>query len=218
MIAVEHARACGPLPADAVAAAAEICAEAATELARLLPALPARVVVRLGVGDRIIPGLGYGASALDRHAVRFIVAQQSPGESATLVHRHLRHALYHECHHIARGWVKRGVLRFVRFPRFIDGAISEGLASAFERDAAGFRAPWCDYPGEVAGWVAELLALPRAADYRAWMFQHPDGRRWVGYRAGTYIADCAIRRSGRSAAELATVPAGRILELAGIAG
>jgi hypothetical protein len=48
------------------------------------------------------------------------------------------------------------------------------------------------------------------------MFQHPDGRRWIGYRAGTYIADRAIAASSRSAAELVQTPTGEILSLAGI--
>ncbi len=48
------------------------------------------------------------------------------------------------------------------------------------------------------------------------MYQHPDGRRWIGYRAGTYIADRAISESGRSAAELVLIPNEEILKLAGI--
>ena len=47
-----------------------------------------------------------------------------------------------------------------------------------------------------------------------WMYRHPDGRRWVGMRAGTYVADQATRRSGKSAAEL--VNAADILRLAGL--
>ena len=49
-----------------------------------------------------------------------------------------------------------------------------------------------------------------------WMFRHPDGRRWIGYRAGTYIADRAIAASGLSAAQLVLVPTDEILEMAGV--
>jgi hypothetical protein len=62
---------------------------------------------------------------------------------------------------------------------FMDGVVSEGLATAFERDAGGRLPPW---------------------------FQHPDGRRRIGYRAGTYIADQAIAASGSSAADLVLAP------------
>jgi hypothetical protein len=47
-----------------------------------------------------------------------------------------------------------------------------------------------------------------------WMVEHPDGRRWIGYRAGTFIADQAIAASGRTAAQLATMPTDEVLALA----
>jgi uncharacterized protein YjaZ len=89
---------------------------------------------------------------------------------------------------------------------FMDGVVSEGLATAFERDAGGRLPPWGQYPQEASAWVAELLQLPLTAPYERWMFQHPDGRRRIGYRAGTYIADQAIAASGSSAADLVLVP------------
>ncbi len=82
--------------------------------------------------------------------------------------------------------------------------------------AAGSQPLWGDYPDDVGSWVAELKTLPASAPYWMWMFQHPDGRRWIGYRAGTYIADQAISASGRSAAELAETPTDEILRLAGV--
>jgi len=97
----------------------------------------------------------------------------------------------------------------------MDGPVCEGLASAFERDAAGRRAPWAEYPPDVEAWVHELMALPRTARYAKWMFRHPDGRRWIGYRAGTHIADRAIKASGLSAAQLVNVTTAEILKLAG---
>lgn len=47
------------------------------------------------------------------------------------------------------------------------------------------------------------------------MYRHPDGRQWIGYRAGTHIADRAIKASGLSAAQLVNVPTAEILKLAG---
>src|SRR5207249_1562042 len=99
---------------------------------------------------------------------------------------------------------------------FMDGVVSEGLATAFERDFGGRRPPWGEYPEDVRQWVSELLDLPSSAPYHQWMFQHPDGRRWIGYRAGTYIADRAIAASGRSAAELVLVATDEILRNAGV--
>lgn len=191
----------------------QICRDTATELQRWLPDLPANVIVSFSQGHHVIPGLGYGAAALDRHTIAFAVQPAIQNTVQQIFEKHLRHTLFHECHHLVRGWVKRGGLRR---RHFIDGVICEGLASAFERDAAGHASPWCDYPEAVHGWIDELLALPVGANYRHWMFRHPDGRQWIGYKAGTCIADLAMQRSGLDAARLVSTPTGQILELAGL--
>lgn len=48
------------------------------------------------------------------------------------------------------------------------------------------------------------------------MFKHPDGRRWIGYRAGVYIVDQAQRKSGLSAAKLVNSSTYEILRVEGI--
>ena len=100
----------------------------------------------------------------------------------------------------------------------MDTVVSEGMATAFERDFAGTKPPWGEYPEDVESWVEELLGLTMSAygSYTKWMLQHPDGRRWIGYRAGTYIVDQAMSASGRSAADLVLVPTGEVLRLAGL--
>ncbi len=45
------------------------------------------------------------------------------------------------------------------------------------------------------------------------MFLHSDGRRWIGYRAGTFMADQAKAITGQTAAQLAAVPTSEILDL-----
>ena len=64
--------------------------------------------------------------------------------------------------------------------------------------------------------MQELLAQPESASTNDWLFQHPDGRRWVGMRAGTYLADRAMKALGRTAAELAATPTAEILAAAGV--
>lgn len=194
--------------------AERICADTATQLYALLPALPEAVRVHLTTRGRVIPQFGYGARAATLDSVWFAVDPNHASGSARLMQEHLRAALFHECHHLVRGWVMHGG---TPPRRFIDGVIHEGLASAFERDAAGHTPPWTNYPEEVRHWVDELLTLPVGAPYATWMFFHPDGRRWIGYRAGVFIADRAIAASGRTAAELAETPGEEILALANIA-
>lgn len=197
-----------------------IARDTVAELQSWLPDLPPAITLSCTLGTRVIPGLGFGASALDAQTIGLVV-QPGPADTiadtiADTLAKHLRHALFHESHHLVRGWVRYGGAQ--RYPRVIDGVICEGLASAFERDAAGYAAPWCDYPAEaeVRVWVDELRALPRWAKRRHWMFQHPDGRRWIGYRAGTWIADRAMQASGRDAAQLVATPSAQILALAGL--
>jgi hypothetical protein len=213
LITIDSPRHGQALPVDARTLAATICRDADDELRQLLPGLPPDIVVSCSLGTHVVPGIGCGATAMDSRTIALVVKPSSTSTVEQILRDHLRHLLFHECHHLVRGWVRRGGMRR---RHFIDGVICEGLASAFERDAAGHAAPWCEYPEDVRAWVDELLALPLLADYRHWMFHHPDGRQWIGYKAGTYITDRAIARSGLDAATLVSVPAERILELAGL--
>jgi hypothetical protein len=95
------------------------------------------------------------------------------------------------------------------------GRLLHGLATAFERDFSGSKPPHSEYPEEVEAWVSEMLALPPTAFYDHWFFQHPDGRRNIGYKAGAYVVDKAMAASGRSSADLVLASADEILELAG---
>lgn len=213
MIIVQFGRNADAINESARALTTRICDRVATELGQLLPDLPDEIILYCSLGENVIPQMGYGAAALDKRTVGFVVKPAPPDDIKKILDVHLRHALYHECHHLVRGWVKHGG----RPPRhFIAGVVCEGLASAFERDAAGYAAPWCEYPDHASAWLEELLALPAGADYRHWMFHHPDGRRWIGYKTGVYIADRATERSGLDAAQLVSAAAERIIELAGI--
>ena len=119
--------------------------------------------------------------------------------------RELRATLLHEFHHLVRGCCGDA-----QFTSFMDHVITEGMATVFERDVAGVDPPWGKYPDEVADWVTELMALPTYPPRGQWMSRHPDGRRWIGFKVGTYLVDQAIRASGKSAAELASTPTDEI--------
>jgi hypothetical protein len=213
VISVRFGRGCTQLASAGRDRTRTLCNRVDIELRTQLPTLPAAVEVRIDSGLRVIPEHGYGAAAMTRRSISFTLDAARPGLHASIIERSLRTTLFHECHHLVRGWVKHGGWR----PRhFIEGVVAEGLACAFERTAADHALPWSDYPVNVGEWVDELLRLPASAPYASWMFRHPDGRRWIGYRAGTFIADRAIAVSGRSAAELAETGCAEILALAGI--
>lgn len=195
------------------ALARRIGARTSDELRSLLPALADPVRVHVETSRQVIPKIGIGATAMTPDNVSFRLDPDHTDSIAALLHKYLRPTLFHECHHLVRGWVKRGGLR----PRYlIEAVVCEGLAVAFERDAAGSTSPWCDYPDDVREWVNELLPLPIHAAYPQWMFRHPDGRQWIGYRAGAFIADRAIEVSGRTAAQLAESDYREILRLADV--
>jgi len=118
----------------------------------------------------------------------------------------VRPCIVHELHHLAR---KSRVM-----PKtFHDRLVSEGLATAFERDVTHVDPPWGRPPPE--RWIAEVLGLPADADQTLWFTAHTDGRRDVAMRVGTLLVDRATRASGRTSADLVLVPTDEILRLAG---
>lgn len=198
---------------DARQAIKDVCASAEADIRVHLGALREDIELACQTGEFVIPETGEVGGAMTPRRVGWTVDPNMPGGVAGVARRQLRFTLFHELHHLVRGWVMFG-----GEPRtsFMEGVVSEGLATVFERDAGGRESPWGQYPDNVEEWISELLELPMTAPYNQWMFQHPDGRRWIGYRAGTYIAEQAILASGRSAADLARVPSDEILKMAGI--
>lgn len=204
--------------AEEQAAIRAICDRTELEAREHLPDLPLTLWLTVEDSSVVIPEYGAAGSALDHTHMRWRVDAARPEGVIEIAELHLRATLFHELHHLARGWVKvsAGTPRTPAGarPRLMDAVVSEGLATSFERDVAGHRAPWGEYPPEVRAWVDELLALPDDAPYGQWMFRHADGRRWIGYRAGTFLADQAQARVRRSAAQLALIPTVELLALA----
>jgi hypothetical protein len=181
----------------------------ATEVKQILPALADRLVLRVEAGDKVIPETGEAASAHPPNVVYWTVDPNRAGGVTTIANVELRRTLFHELHHLVRDSVAGP-----KSQRLLDQVVSEGLATVFERDFAGPSPPWGMYPDDVRTWVAEILALPADAPRDQWMVRHPDGRRWIGYKVGTYLVDRAIKASGRSAAALVSASTDDILRLA----
>ena len=175
----------------------------------LLPSLPSQLRLTVQNGTKVIPETGETAETGLPGGIYWTVDPAHPNGVRGIVEKQLRATLFHELYHL------------VREPRvardsLIESAIGEGLATAFERDyGGGAPVPWGAYPPEITAWTAEFLGLPPEAPQRQWMFQHPDGRRWIGYKVGTHLADLACRQSGRTVMDLAAVPTAEVLKLAG---
>lgn len=184
-----------------------IAQAAARDAKLLLPDLPFHLIVRVNPGSKVIDEIGSSSDHTAPNVVHWMVDPSRPGGVTGTAHAHLRATLFFHFHRLAR-------LKHQKDVTLMDNVISLGMATAFERDAAGRTYPWGQYPHDVAAWVPELMAQPPTANLNRWMSRHPDGRRWVGIRAGTYLVDRAMSTSGKSAAELVSLPAAEIIRLA----
>ncbi|HSX15270.1 MAG TPA: DUF2268 domain-containing putative Zn-dependent protease [Candidatus Saccharimonadales bacterium] len=116
--------------------------------------------------------------------------------TAPEIRQRVRETIFHEMNHDAR-------LRVNPMPEDFRGiAILEGLATVFERDYGGGEPLWSQYPPEVDDWMEEIGQLGEPVNYDEYMFNHPDGRKWIGYKVGTYIVDRAMKQSGESVIDL----------------
>jgi predicted Zn-dependent protease DUF2268 len=194
---------------DAERRTIQTIAENAVRDARvLLPNLPANLIIRVNPGTKVIDEIGSSSSHSTPNVIYWDVDPSRPGGAAGIARAHLRPTLFFHFHRLTRQTYQAEVT-------LMDHVIGFGMATAFERDAGGRTYPWGQYPAEVTAWVTELIALPATANLNHWMsHRHPDGRRWVGIRAGTYLVDQAISASGKSAAELVSLPSAEIIRLA----
>lgn len=182
--------------------------EAVQSTKPLLPQLPTALILRVNPSKNTMEETGQSGTFSLPNVIYWNVDPTKFGGVEAIANRQLHSTIMHELHHLVRG-------AGFQAQTIMDDVVTEGLATAFERDFGNAPTPWGDYSADVAEWVDELMLLPANAPRDVWMSRHPDGRRWIGYKAGTYIADRAMRASGKSAAELVSVATAEILDLAG---
>lgn len=125
----------------------------------------------------------------------------------------IKSTIYHEFHHLSRGWA----IQDNKFSYGIPNAmVNEGLAVAFTEIHTGIINDVNSYSNEADSWVKEILSLPLDANYAQWvMGEHPDGRTYIGYRTGNFLARQAMKRSRKSIVELSNLMPNEIIKLAG---
>ena len=161
--------------------------------------------------SQVIPETGGGGFTIGPHVIRWDVDPSRGVEQ--VARRSLRSTLFHECHH---------AVRLQRRPEDASSsawravAIFEGLASVFEDEAGQARPSWRSYDSEViASWAEELFAQEcDAATWTHWKFDHPDGRRNIAYKVGSWLVDEAVARSGRTPADLVWASPGEVIAIA----
>jgi len=184
------------------------------EVRTLLPTLPDVIEVTAMIIDRnvdIVGGVTGRADAPGKVVIEF--SSVFPGGISAAARSSLSSTIFHEFHHLERGWTIQGNMFGPGIPI---AAVNEGLASVFAEEYTGvyFEAAY-SYPEDAAAWLQEILALPVDADYSTWMMgEHPDGRNSIGYRVGRYIVHQATANSGKSVLELSSLAPEEILRMA----
>lgn len=159
--------------------------------------------------EYVIPDFGCGAMTFDASSVQF---RHRPGDRAAL--DNLARLAYpfavHELSHVRR-W-REGVYETDPVAR----CVFEGLATVLERDYGGWSPPWSAYDTHSARvWLQEVARLGVGTLGEDYLYDHPDGRRWIAYKTGTYVVDEAIS-TGADIGMLTSLPATDITEVAGL--
>ncbi len=179
------------------------------EVRAFLPDLPSRLNVSIYPSTFVIPEVGATGIAWRKDWIAWFVNPWDDRGLMTIADTSFRHALFHELHHCARRRLDR------RGATLADAAVFEGLATVFARDVGGDLAPWANYDqSTVQAWTTELLGAVEPV-HGHWLFQHPDGRRWIGYLVGTYLVDQAVAATGETAVSLVGASTEQILTMAG---
>ena len=193
------------------AAIRTIAERTVAELRPLLPLPPGEIIIRV-MPDRLTNDWGTSGTSAQPNVVYWRVDPTRPESVRQIAGTYMREILFHEFHHLVRGQSQ---------PYFtlMDKVVTEGLATAFERDFAHAKAvPFGEYPPEAGEWLHELQNVRPGESDNPWMSRHPDGRRWIGYKVGTYLADRAMKATGKSSAELARMPTEEVIALASANG
>ncbi len=191
----------------------DIITESERGVRTFLPTLSSDIQVTVVLVDRDLRGVGGVSGRADAPGKVLVeISTRLDGGIAEAVNTGLSRTVFHEFHHLVRGWT---ISENQFGPGIGTAAVNEGLADVFAQHYTGVILEEDGYPDEVDAWVAEILALPTDADYGEWMFEHPDGRRAIGYHAGQYIVHQAMASSGKTVLELGELTPAEILSLAG---
>ncbi|WP_394750978.1 DUF2268 domain-containing putative Zn-dependent protease [Spongiimicrobium salis] len=195
----------------------EVVLASEKEVRALLPKLPKEIQVEIEIVDWDLDAVGGVTGRTETNSPPFVAIQLSnkfPGGPTTSIGTYLKSTLFHEFHHLYRGWA----IKDNTFAQGIDiAAINEGLAVVFSQEYTQIILK-ADNPPEDAiaeQWAKEILALPKNANYREWMFEHPDGRLAIGYRTGNFMVRKAMANAKKGILEMSQYRPEEILEIAG---
>ena len=194
----------------------KIIVDSENKIRALLPTLPKDIRIIVSIIDRNVDMVGGVTGRAETHTPGEMIVEISnvfPGGISAAVKKSLTSTIFHEFHHINRGWAikdnKYG-------PGISTAMVNEGLAVVFAEIYTGEKFDGNSYTEEADNWVKEIMLLPKDANYSQWvMGEHPDGRTSIGYRAGNYLIHKTIATTGKNILQLSELSPDVILSLAG---
>ncbi len=186
------------------------------EIRALLPKLTENIRLIVTIIDRNIDEVGGVTGRAETHTPGEVLVEISnvfPGGIKEAAKTSLASTLFHEIHHIYRGW---GIRDNKFGPGVPNAMVNEGLAVAFSEIYTGDITDANSYTDDADNWVKEILLLPLDASYTQWvMGEHPDGRTYIGYRTGNYLIHKTMEKSKMNILELSELSPDEILKLGG---
>ena len=194
----------------------EVISNSEEEVRNLLPNLPDSIKVIVENVDwnlDIVSGVTGRTETNYPPLVLVQISNNYQGGVIDSVYQGIKATIFHELHHLSRGWA----IQDNKFgPGISNAMVNEGLAVAFTEIYTGNIFDVNSYTEEADNWVKEILSLPLDASYAQWvMGEHPDGRTYIGYRAGNFLVRRAMINSGKSILELSNLMPNEIIKLAG---
>ncbi|MFZ2126310.1 MAG: DUF2268 domain-containing putative Zn-dependent protease [Candidatus Microsaccharimonas sp.] len=179
--------------------------EAASHLPALSPYLNISVIPD---ADETIPETGEGGYTWSDERVAIYFDPDVPYGTESLKN-HLRSTVFHELNHAARAIH----IPYTRQP--IEALVAEGLATNFERLYTKSNPLWGQYEDDktMQTWLKEVLALEEGVRHTDYLYDHPDGRKWIIYKTGTWLVDRVLKESNHSIQDLTIMPAQSLVNL-----
>lgn len=172
---------------------------AAKEVEGLISSLSPHVnlVVDPTVAENVIPETGGMGMTYSDEYVSVSFDHTLPYGKEKLL-KEIRSTTYHELVHAV------SFLHDPWQPGVLFGCVTEGLATVFEREYAHSEPLWGKYEDDTVMqlWLQELKELPDSeVKNHDYFIKHPDGRKWIVYKTGTWIID-KLLESGEDLFEL----------------
>ncbi|NVK25741.1 MAG: hypothetical protein HWE10_12505 [Gammaproteobacteria bacterium] len=145
--------------------------------------------------------------------IKLMLSEHGKGGFSDAIEKGLRSTVLHELHHVASGWAIEDNLFG---PGIHIAAANEGLATVFAELLSGQSFDMLLDSDNVDEWVKEILTLPSNANYMHWVSgEHPDGRMFIGYKAGRHLIYQAMLNTNKSIIELSREPISSLYKYAG---